>query len=233
MIPLKDTIPSRTTPYINIFLILINFALFFYELSLGRLGLTRFIYTYGLVPKRFFYLSDQDFPLLFRYLPFFTSTFLHGGWFHILGNMLFLWIFGDNVEDEMGHFKYLGFYLLCGAGAGFVHLYLNPFSPLPAVGASGAISGVMGAYFLLFPTSRIITLLPIFFFFTLVEIPAFFFLGIWFLFQLLSGTFSLIAREVTGGVAWWAHVGGFILGMGLRVVFVRHRRYRRRYYDYW
>lgn len=222
MIPLKDTIPSRTYPYVNISLILINVGLFFYELSLGW-GLGRFIYTYGLVPKRFFLLKDVS--LAARYFPFFSSLFLHGGWIHLLGNMLFLWIFGDNVEDRMGHFKYLIFYLLCGLGAGFVHLYLNPGSAIPAVGASGAISGIMGAYFILFPHSRIITLLPVFFFFTLVEVPAFFFIGIWFLFQLFSASASLMLREtIRGGVAWWAHIGGFLAGMGLVFLFVFDRK---------
>lgn len=233
MIPLKDANPSRTTAYVNILLILVNFGLFFYEVSLGGEELTRLIYTYGLIPKRFFYLSQQGSFLPATYLPFFTSIFLHGGWLHILGNMLFLWIFGDNVEDKMGHLKYLVFYVLCGLGAGFVHLFLSPSSPAPAVGASGAISGVMGAYVLLFPHARILTLLPIFFFFTLIEVPAYFFIGIWFLFQLFSGATSLIAARTTGGVAWWAHVGGFLVGVGLLFIFTKRRRYRKRYYNYW
>lgn len=227
MIPLKDTIPSRTYPYINVFLIFVNLCLFFYELSLGSWQLTRFIYTYGLVPRRFFSFSHQQVAIS-RYIPLFTSLFLHGGWLHIIGNMLFLWIFGDNVEDSMGHFKYLVFYLLCGIIAGFFHLYLNPNSSVAAIGASGAISGVMGAYFVLFPGSRIITLLPVFFFFSFVEIPAFVFIGIWFLFQLFSGTISLVTRGICeGGVAWWAHVGGFISGMGLVFIFARYKKHRR------
>lgn len=230
MIPLKDTIPSRTYPYVNISLIFINLGVFFYELSLGGWELARFIYNYGLIPRRFFFLSQQGF-ILSQYIPLFTSIFLHGGWLHIIGNTLFLWIFGDNVEDGMGHFKYLGFYLLCGIIAGFFHLYLNADSPVAAIGASGAISGVMGAYFVLFPNSRIITLFPVFFFFSLIEIPAFVFIGIWFLFQLFSGTVSLIAGGFfQGGVAWWAHIGGFISGMGLVFVFVRRKRRRRHFY---
>ena len=231
MIPLKDTIPSRTYPYINISLILINVAIFFYELSLGR-GLIRFIYTYGLIPKKFFYLAHQGSYPLEQYFPFFTSLFLHGGWLHVIGNMLFLWIFGDNVEDRMGHFKYLIFYILCGFGAGFTHVYLNSASTIPAVGASGAISGVLGAYFILFPRSRIVTLMPVFFFLTLVEIPAFFFIGVWFLFQLVKGAFSIIGG-LQEGVAWWAHVGGFLTGVGLVFIFAkRRRRYRRDYFYY-
>ena len=237
MIPLKDTIPSRSMPYVNIFIIILNFGLFFYELSLGRVELARLLYTYGLIPRRFFYLSQEvSSSFISQFLPLFTSMFLHGGWFHILGNMLFLWIFGDNVEDAMGHFKYFIFYILCGVASSFFHLYLNPLSSVPAVGASGAISGVMGAYFLLFPASRIITLVPFLFFFTLVEIPAFFFLGLWFIFQLFSGAFSLLLRGIPeGGIAWWAHVGGFISGMALRFIFVRkrYRRYRRYFSDYW
>lgn len=234
MIPIKDANPSRTTPYINILLIVINFGLFFYEISLGRVELARFIYTYGLVPERFFHLSQQGSPLLARYFPFFTSIFLHGGWLHILGNMLFLWIFGDNVEDRMGHFKYFIFYILCGLGAGFVHLFLNPSSSAPAVGASGAISGVMGAYILLFPYAKVLTLLPIFFFITFIQVPAYLFIGVWFIFQLFSGATSLIAGGlVREGVAWWAHIGGFFVGMGLLFVFAKRPKYRRRHYNYW
>jgi len=231
MIPLKDTIPSYRTPYVNYFIIIANFSVFFYELSLDGWHLMRFIYNYGIVPQRFFYLSAQGAGFTERYLPFFTSMFLHGGWFHILGNMLFLWIFGDNVEDRMGHLRYFLFYLLCGVVAGFFHLYINPSSQVPAVGASGAISGIMGAYFLLFPHSRVITLMPVFFFLTLVEIPAFFFIGIWFVFQLFSGAFSLLLRGA-GGVAWWAHVGGFLAGMGLVFIFTKPRR-RRSFTGYW
>lgn len=230
MIPLRDTTPSRTFPYINILLIVINVAVFFHELILGRAA-GQFIYTYGLVPRRFFYLAERGSSPATQYLPFFTSLFLHGGWLHIIGNMLFLWIFGDNVEDRMGHFKYLGFYLLCGLGAGFIHLYLNASSSAPAIGASGAISGIMGAYFLLFPRARILTLLPIFFFLTLVEVPAFFFIGIWFLLQLARGTFAIIGGY-HGGVAWWAHVGGFLVGAGLVYLFANRRR-RYRNYDWW
>jgi len=236
MIPIKDANPSRTTPYINILLILINFGIFFYEVSLDKGELMNFLYNYGLVPKRFFYLSRQGSPLLVQYLPFFTSIFLHGGWLHILGNMLFLWIFGDNVEDSMGHIRYLAFYIICGLGAGFIHLLLNSNSPVPAVGASGAISGVMGGYILLFPYARIVTLVPIFFFLTFVQVPAYFFIGVWFLFQLFSGAFSLIAGGlVRGGVAWWAHIGGFLVGIGLVFIFAKHKRRRRHYYhyDYW
>lgn len=231
MIPIKDSISSSRTPYVTIFLILSNLSVFFYELLLGRWELARFIYAYGLVPVRFFYLSTEGAALPIRYFPFFTSMFLHAGWFHILGNMLFLWIFGDNVEDEMGHFRYFIFYILCGLGAGFVHLFLNSSSNIPAIGASGAISGVMGAYIVLFPRARIITLFPIFFFFTFVEVSAFFFIAIWFIFQIFSGAFSLlIGRTAGAGVAWWAHVGGFVVGMGLVFVFAKRKRH---YFSKW
>lgn len=233
MIPLKDTIPSRTFPYVNVSLIIINIGFFFYELSLG-IKLGEFLYTFGLVPRRFFFLSLNEASFFTRYLPFLSSLFLHGGWFHLLGNMLFLWIFGDNVEDRMGHFKYLVFYLLCGFCAGLAHLYLNSNSPVPAVGASGAISGVMGAYFILFPHSRVITLLPVFFFLSFVEIPAFFFIGVWFLFQLLSGTASLMVRgAIREGVAWWAHIGGFLSGIALVFLFAGRKKSRNYFYYRW
>lgn len=230
MIPIKDTVSSQTYPYINIGLILVNVGIFFYELSLGS-GLTRFLYAYGLIPYRFFYLSSLESPyLLAQYSPFFSSLFIHGGWLHIIGNILYLWIFGDNVEDRMGHFRYLIFYLLCGISAGFMHSYLNPNSAVPAVGASGAISGVMGAYLILYPQARIITLVPLFFFFAFIRIPAFIFIGLWFIFQLFSGTLSLLIRgAIREGIGWWAHIGGFLSGIGLVFLFKKHRGYHRYY----
>jgi len=150
--------------------------------------------------------------------------FLHGGWLHLFGNMLYLWIFGDNVEDRLGHLRYLIFYLLSGIGASFVHIWLNPSSRLPTIGASGAIAGVMGAYFTLYPRARVITLLPFFFFFYLVEIPAFFFLGFWFILQFVSGSTALLTRLPHGGIAWWAHVGGFLFGATLNFLFRKPKR---------
>ncbi len=230
MIPIRDTIPSRSFPVITLSLIIINILFFLYEISLGPEILT-FIKTYGVIPARYFYITHH-FPNNYagRFLPIFTSIFLHGGWFHLLGNMLYLWIFGDNVEDRMGHGRFMVFYLFSGIGASFFHIYTNPHSTLPSIGASGAIAGVLGAYFFLFPFSRIITLMPLFFFWTFVEVPAFFFLGFWFIMQFLSGSFALLLGEkAQGGVAWWAHIGGFITGIVLLPLFLLGRR-KRRYY---
>jgi len=201
MIPLRDTIPSTRVPVVNYVLIVANVVVFFYELSQGP-HIERFLRTYGLVP--------HDFAV--RNL--LTSMFLHGGWLHLLGNMLFLYIFGDNVEDRMGHARYLAFYLLCGMAAGAAQALTNPYSREPMVGASGAIAGVLGAYFLFYPRARVVTLVPIFFFLQVMEIPAVFFLLFWFLMQLVSGV-ATVGRAATGGVAFWAHVGGFIAGMVL------------------
>jgi membrane associated rhomboid family serine protease len=200
MIPLRDNIPSDRVPVVNYAIIAVNVAVFLYEASLGR-HIEKFIFTYGLVPSHF---SFSD--LL-------TSMFLHGGWGHLLGNMLFLYIFGDNVEDRLGHGRYLIFYLLCGIAAGAAQAVASPHADVPMVGASGAIAGVSGAYFLFFPTSRVLTLVPIFFFLQMVEIPAVFFLLVWFLWQLLSGVATLGQAGGMGGVAFFAHVGGFVAGM--------------------
>jgi membrane associated rhomboid family serine protease len=177
MIPLKDTIPSRSYPFINISLIMANLLVFFYQLSLGD-QLEPFILTNGLIPARLFSWNQ---PLSGRLSPLFTSMFLHGGWFHILGNMLYLWIFGDNVEDRLGHARYLIFYILSGFGAAIIQIIVYPHSSFPMVGASGAIAGVLGAYLILFPYSRVVTLVPFFFFFYVLEIPAFAFLFFWIL----------------------------------------------------
>src|SRR3990167_3639547 len=221
MIPIKDTIPSRSYPFINISLMMANILIFFYQLSLGD-QLEQFLFTYGLIPARFF-LWDQ--PLSDHLSPLFTAMFLHGGWFHVLGNMLYLWIFGDNVEDRLGHLPYLIFYLLCGLGAALVQTFINPYSPFPMIGASGAIAGVLGAYFLLFPYARIVTLVPIFFFLQVIELPAFIFLFFWILMQFLSGTAAIgHANQITGGVAWWAHIGGFFSVILLLLVFKKKTR---------
>jgi len=210
MIPIRDAIRSRTFPIINVLIIITNSLVFFWQLSLGPRLREAFL-LYGIVPLRY---SDPDlsaqFTLFEQVFPFITSMFLHGGFFHILGNMWFLYIFGDNIEDRLGHIRYLLFYLLCGIAAGLIHLYTNWGSQIPTIGASGAISGMMGAYLLLYPRSRILTLIPIFFFFQFVEIPAFIFLGYWLLIQLFSA--SLTPKNV-GGIAFWAHIGGFVAGL--------------------
>ena len=209
MIPLRDNIRSKNYPVINTTIIVLNVFVFFIELSQGQ-GLNRFIYTYGLVPARYSIPSVSSYFTLGQQLfPFLSFMFLHGGFLHLLMNMWFLYIFGDNVEDKLGHFRYILFYLLCGFASGASHLVLNWHSQIPTIGASGAIAGVMGAYMILYPRSRVLTLIPIFFFFPIVEIPAVFFLGIWFIFQFLSAA----ASGGQGGIAWWAHIGGFIFGI--------------------
>jgi membrane associated rhomboid family serine protease len=206
MIPIRDAIRSRSFPVVNITFIVINLLVWIFQLSLGARG-EAFIVHYGVVPVRFFWGLHND--LSVAIIPIFTSMFLHGGWLHLLGNMWFLHIFGDNVEDRVGHLNYILFYLLCGIVAAMSQTLLNPRSQIPMVGASGAIAGVLGAYFLLFPHSRILTLIPIFIFIQFVEIPAFVFLILWFLLQFLMGTVSVSE----GGVAWWAHIGGFVAGL--------------------
>jgi membrane associated rhomboid family serine protease len=215
MIPLRDVIPSRTTPFVTVGLIILNVAVFFHQLGLGE-EIEPFIRTWGVVPADFSVVS------------LFSSMFLHGGFLHIAGNMLYLWIFGDNVEDRMGHGRYLTFYLICGVAAALAQTYAAPASTVPMVGASGAIAGVMGAYFVLYPHSRIVTLLPIFIFIQIIEIPAIFFLGIWFLMQLMSGVGSIAqtADATSGGIAFWAHAAGFVAGVAGVMVFKRPERQR-------
>jgi membrane associated rhomboid family serine protease len=216
MIPLRDIIPSRTTPYVTISLISLNVLVFLYELSLGR-GVDAFTLYWGLVPAAF------------SWVTVFTSMFLHGGLLHVAGNMLYLWIFGDNVEDRMGHGRFLVFYLLCGVAAALAQTITAPDSVVPMVGASGAIAGVMGAYFVLYPKSRIVTLIPLFFFFQVIEVPAILFLGIWFVMQFLSGVGSIVTTAgggPAGGVAFWAHVAGFVAGISGVIVFRRPERQR-------
>ena len=201
MFPVSDVIPSRTTPYVTIGLIALNALAFILELTMTNRGLQRFLMVYGAVPAYLYWPSIL------------TSMFLHSGWLHFGGNMLYLWIFGDNVEDRFGHGRFLAFYLFCGALAVFGQVSVNPDSLVPMVGASGAIAGVMGAYFVLYPHSRVLTAVFILFFIDLVEIPAVFFLGIWFLMQLFSGVGSIGGAASGGGVAFWAHVAGFVTGL--------------------
>ena len=210
MIPLRDTVPAKTYPVVNNVIIGINVAIFLYQLTQGA-GLDRFIYIYGLVPARYSVPQIGDYftvpQQLFSFLSF---MFLHGGFWHLLGNMWSLYIFGDNVEDRLGHLHYLLFYLICGIASGLSHMLLNMNSNVPTIGASGAIAGVMGAYFILHPRARILTLIPIFFIPYFLEIPAFFFLGIWFVLQFINAAGS---HAQMGGVAWWAHIGGFVFGI--------------------
>ncbi|HZI79511.1 MAG TPA: rhomboid family intramembrane serine protease [Vicinamibacterales bacterium] len=201
MIPLRDVIPSRTTPVVTTTLIAINLVVFVYQWSLGQDDGTRFIFDWGLVPA------------YFSWVTVLSSMFLHGGFLHAGGNMLYLWIFGDNVEDRLGHGRFVAFYLLCGVAAALAQTFVSPSSGVPMVGASGAVAGVMGAYFVMYPHSRIVTLIP-FIFLQVIEVPAVFFLGIWFLMQFLSGVGSIAQVEAgTGGIAFWAHVAGFVAGV--------------------
>jgi membrane associated rhomboid family serine protease len=217
MIPIRDTTQTRNYPVVNNILIGINVFLFLLQLTVGP-GIERFFFMYGLVPARY---TDPEiagyFTPLQQVLPFVSFMFLHGGFLHLLGNMWSLHIFGDNVEDRLGPFRYLVFYLLCGWLSGLTHFLFNLDSRLPTIGASGAIAGVMGAYLILFPMAKILTLIPIFFIPYFVEIPAFIFLGLWFLLQFLSAT---AVRPDMGGIAWWAHVGGFAFGLVLLKLFL-------------
>jgi len=210
MIPIRDAIRSKNFPAVNVLLIGLNVIAFLWELAQSP-DLKEVFYLYGIVPLRY---SNPEIAAHFtgfgQYLPFLTSMFLHGGFLHIIMNMWFLYIFGDNIEDRLGHIRYLIFYLFCGVAAGLIHLFTNWNSNVPTIGASGAISGVMGAYLLLYPRSKILTLIFIFFFIQFVEIPAFIFLGIWFLLQLFSA--GLTPSNV-GGIAFWAHIGGFVAGL--------------------
>ncbi len=210
MIPIRDTIPSKNYPIVNTVLIGLNIIVFFIQLAQGP-AIDKFAYIYGLVPARYSvpHISSY-FPLGYQILSFFSFMFLHGGFLHLLGNMWSLYIFGDNVEDRLGPIRYLFFYLLCGLASGLVHLVFNLSSNVPTIGASGAIAGVMGAYILLYPNSKILTLIPIFFIPWFIEIPAFFFLGLWFIIQFINAAGSTGAAT---GIAWWAHVGGFLFGM--------------------
>lgn len=214
MIPLRDVIPSRTFPGVTVALIALNSLVFLYEASLPDRQLTAFVNRWALVPA------------YFSWVTVITSMFLHGGWLHAIGNMWFLWIFGDNVEDRVGHGRYLVFYLLCGTVAGLAQAFSDPTSTVPTIGASGAVAGVMGGYIVLYPQSRILTLLPLFIFIQLIEVPAMVFLGLWFVLQLFGGVGALMTtgRDTTGGIAFWAHVAGFGVGALLIKVFARPER---------
>ena len=210
MIPIRDTIPSKNYPVVNHTIIGINVVIYLFEMSQGA-DLNRFIYIYGLVPARYsvpqiasYFSTGQQLFSLFSFM------FLHGGFFHLLGNMWFLYIFGDNIEDRLGPFRYIAFYLLCGITSGLSHLVLNFHSNMPTIGASGAVAGVMGAYLILHPHAKILTLIPIIIIPWFIEIPAFFFLGLWFVLQFLNATGT---HGSASGIAWWAHIGGFVFGI--------------------
>lgn len=223
MIPIKDRNPTYRAPVINISIIILNIAFFLYEVSLGP-ELEQFFYRFGVVPQAITSAVYSANIGLGTILPLFSSMFLHGGWLHLGGNMLYLWIFGDNVEDKLGHGRYVLFYILCGLTASLAHIIIDPRSEMPTVGASGAISGVLGAYLLMFPRARVVTLIPIFVFLQVAELPALVVLGFWFILQFLNGVVSLgYETGGMGGVAWWAHIGGFIAGLVLVVPFRKFR----------
>ena len=223
MIPLRDDNPAQRVPVVTRTLIVLNVLVFMLELSQGD-GLPEFVRDWGVVPGRLFASigGATSFPL--ELATVFTSLFLHGGWLHLIGNMWYLWIFGDNVEDLMGSWRFLGFYLAAGFVAAIMHSALMPGSPIPTVGASGAIAGVLGAYALAFPRARVLTLIPLFFFFQVVAIPALVLLGVWFLFQFIAGAMSIGAAS--GGVAWWAHIAGFLFGLLVMGMISRGQRSR-------
>ena len=224
MIPLRDTIPSRRVPWVMRILVALNIAVFALELAQGA-GLEPFIFRFGVVPAQWAVSTASDlldWPQLF--LRLLTSQFLHGGFLHVASNMLYLWIFGDNVEDRLGHARFALFYLACGVAAAVAQLLLSPRSNVPMIGASGAIAGVLGAYFLMFPSARIVTLVPLGWYLDTVQLPAFVFLGLWFLLQWVYGL-GTIGRIAEGGVAFWAHVGGFAAGMAGSLLLGRRARW--------
>jgi membrane associated rhomboid family serine protease len=222
MFPIRDTQPSYSKPVVTVVLIVVNILIFLYEFSLDSFSQNAFTYRYALIPDRF-HLSNVI-----------TSMFLHGGWMHVLGNMWFLWIFGDNIEDILGHAKYLLFYFMCGIAAALTQVFFNPGSRVPMVGASGAIAGVMGAYMIKFPNSRIRTLIFLFIFFTMVDVPAWIMLIYWFGLQFIGGFESLASAQVAqGGTAFFAHVGGFLAGILFINLLGAAQPYKRRRDLYW
>ena len=228
MIPVRDDQPRFSTPYVTYFLVGLNLVIFLFEASLTPRGFKVLLFQLGMIPANITGLLAGTHKMELRplFLPPLTSMFLHGSWMHVIGNMWFLWIFGDNIEDYLGHFKYLLFYLLSGLGAAFAQVLLNPHSSVPTVGASGAIAGVLGAYFLLYPKAKVLIWFPIFFLFYL---PAWVTLGYRFAMQFVSGAATSLASysDTRGGVAFWAHVGGFLVGIVLIKIFPeRSRRYR-------
>lgn len=222
MIPLKNMMARRSVPLMTILIIVANVLVFIHQVTISNAANEAFIRTFGVVPLRMqLALTAHRYSLAEAFIPLFTCMFLHGGFLHILGNMWFLWIFGGAVEDRLGAFPYLLFYLVCGIGSGIAQAAFSWGSTVPAIGASGAISGILGAYVVYFPASRIFTLVPLFLFFFTVQVPALVFIGLWFAVQFLSGLSAINAPHAAsmGGVAWWAHVGGFVLGVLLAKIF--------------
>jgi len=217
MIPIRDTVKSKTIPWMNYLIIATCGLVFIYELSLGD-RLESLVSVFGVTPVRISSMISERFLSLRAVIPLVTSMFLHGGWMHLIGNMWFLWLFGNNIEDSMGRLRFIVFYLTTGLAAAFGQVVASPGSVVPMIGASGAISGVMGAYLILYPRVKVYVLVPIFIFFTSIALPAWMMLGYWFFLQLASG---LLSQDDMGGVAFWAHVGGFVAGIVLIKFFAR------------
>jgi len=234
MFPIRDNVPARRAPFVTYALITANVLVFLLQSGLPREMLEQIAYLFGVVPARILqpvWAYRVGFPPGAP-MTLITSMFLHGSWFHLISNMWAMWLFGDNVEDRLGHFRYTVFYFLCGIGAMLTHVFLNPTSTVPAVGASGAIAGVMGAYFIFFPFARMIVVFPVLFYPMFFELPAVLYLGLWFFSQIVGGTASLaIGTQRGGGIAFWAHVGGFFSGMFLSRAFCCNPRGRHR--PYW
>lgn len=218
MIPLRDDNPTVSFPIVTISLIVLNIIIFFYEISLGP-QFVPFLNTYGAKPL---YIMSMSAPsgLPSPYLTIFSSMFLHGSFFHVAGNMLYLWIFGNNIEDSMGHFKFIIFYFISGVVAVYIFAFVNPDSTIPMVGASGAVSGVLGAYLVLFPRAKVLTLIPLGFYMQVIKVPAVFVLGLWIFVQIING---MVSGGQGGGVAWFAHIGGFLAGVVLVGLFKKRR----------
>lgn len=218
MIPLRDINPTERFSLVTFTLIVLNCAVFVYELTLGTVDGGTFLVSFGLIPKRLFYPESVMGGTIPAAATLFTSMFLHGGWLHVAGNMLYLWIFGNNVEDATGRFRYIIFYLICGLFAAVAHAFVNRSSLTPLIGASGAVSGVLGAYVLLYPRARVVTLVMFGFYLRTVKVPALIVLGFWFVLQFLN---ALISGNSGGGVAWYAHIAGFLAGTFLIGLFKR------------
>ena len=236
MFPIRDDVPSRSFPFVTVGIIIVNAIVFLFEISLGRLELRLLMDTYGFVPyKVTAYGAGYSLTAREVFLPAFTAIFLHGGWMHLIGNMWYLWIFGDNVEDRLGHLRFLIFYIMCGLIGNLGHYVFNHASQMPAIGASGAIAGVLGAYVISYPAARILVLVPLFFFLQFIELPAVIVLGFWFVIQFFQGVGALLAPRWLAGVAWWAHIAGFTGGILIFKMFRPRPRifYRRRRFSFY
>ncbi|TYL99136.1 rhomboid family intramembrane serine protease [Bradyrhizobium rifense] len=234
MFPIRNTVPTRYPPVITWVLIATNCIAFLFEISLSPYELEQLLYQFALVPARYSEIlaSDEINPVIDDVLPLFTMMFLHGGWLHLILNMWTLWLFGPTIEDRLGHSRYLAFYLTCGVVASVAHIFFNPVSIVPALGASGAIAGVLGSYMRLFPLARVVVVVPILFIPLFFEVYAFFYVGFWFLMQVLQGMLDLAVTPTRADVAWWAHIGGFVAGFALVPLIVQsERRYRAYYRD--